>query len=213
MNIALLAVSWWSAGVWQWLSGLGAVGLLVLGFADNGPFLSTPAGGVDVLLILLAGGHPQSWAWYALAATTGEILGGYLTYRLAKAGSRKALEKKIGYAAAARLCQRFETNAFITLFTGAVLPPPFPFTSVLMTAGIMQCPPKTFLSGLTAGRALRYFATAWLSRLYGRQMIALLARNYRPALYTLIALAVTGGIGALVYFRYYRGRKRRGLDG
>lgn len=204
----LILSSWWS-GVWSWLWGLGGVGLVLLAFADNAPFLSSPAGSVDIFLILLAGGHPQSWAWYALAATTGEIAGGYVTYRASLAGSRKTLENNIGEATARRICQWFEKNAFITVFLGAILPPPFPFTSVLMAAGIMQCSGKTFLGALAAGRGVRYFATAWLARLYGRQMITLLARNYRPALYILISLAVIGGIAALMYFCYRRVRSRR----
>ncbi len=212
MNISMLPASWWS-GAWPWLQGLGSVGLILLAFADSAPFVDAPPGTLDVFLIVLSGSHPQSWAWYALMASAGEIMGGYFTYRVAQAGSRKALEKRIGEATAGKLYKQFEKRAFITLFTGAVLPPPFPFTPLLMAAGITQCPRKTFISALAAGRGLRYFATAWLARLYGRQMIALFARNYRPALYILISLAVAGGIGALIYFRYRRVRSRRGLDG
>jgi membrane protein YqaA with SNARE-associated domain len=208
MRGALLFASWWS-GVWSWLWGLGGVGLVMLAVADNAPFLSSPAGSVDIFLILLAGGHPQSWAWYALAASAGEIAGGYVTYRVSLAGSRKTLDKKIGEAATRRICQWFERSAFLTVFLGAILPPPFPFTSVLMAAGIMQYSSTMFITALTAGRGVRYFTTAWLARLYGRQMIALLARNYRPALYTLTSLALVGGIAGLIYWRV---RSRRGLD-
>lgn len=206
MNTSFLPAFSWSAGAWRWLWGLGGVGLILLGFADSAPFVDAPPGSLDVLLIMLCGSHPQSWALYALMAGLGEIIGGYITYRVTQAGSRKAFEKKIGQAAAARLYQRFEKSAFITVFTGALLPPPFPFTPLLMAAGITQCPQKTFISALAAGRGLRYFGVAWLARLYGRQMVALLARNYRPALYTLIALAVIGGIGGLIYFHRRRSR-------
>lgn len=211
MDITCLQASWWSASAWPWLWRLGTVGLVLLGFADNTPFVSAPPCSVELFLILLCGGHPQSWAWYALAATTGEILGGYMTYRFAQAGSRKALEMKIGEAAAGKLCKRFEEKAFVTVFAGAILPPPFPFEPVLMAAGIMQCPRKTFLSALVTARSLRYFGLAWLSRSYGRQIIALVSRNYRPAMYTLIALAVLGGIGAGLYF-YQRTHRHRRVD-
>lgn len=209
MDVEVLAASWWSAGAWSWLWRLGVVGLVLLGFADNAPFFSAPPCSVELFVILLCGGHPQSWARYALTASIGEIVGGYVTYRLARAGSRKALEKKIGEAATGKLCGRFEKSAFITVFAGAILPPPFPFTPVLMAAGIMQCPGKTFLCALPAGRGLRYFALAWLSRSYGRQLIAFVSRNYRAAMYTLIALAVLTGIGALIYYGYRRTHKDR----
>lgn len=212
MNKVLLSASWWSASAWGWLWHLGAVGLILLAFADNAPVFSSPAGSVDVFLILLCGGHPRSWAWYAVAASVGEIVGGYVTYRVSLAGSQKTLEKKIGEATAAKIWKWFEKSAFVTVFLGAILPPPFPFTSVLMAAGIMHCPRGTFLSALVTGRSLRYFGLAWLSRSYGRQIIALVARNYRPAMYTLIALAVLGGVGALIYFHHRNTHRNRGVD-
>ena len=92
------------------------------------------------------------------------------------------------------------------VFTGSILPPPFPFTSVLMAAGVMQYPRKKFLSALTAGRAVRFFAVAYVGGIYGRQMIGFFSRYYQPMLYVLVALAVMAGIGALVYFKWYRSR-------
>jgi membrane protein DedA with SNARE-associated domain len=75
-----------------------------------------------------------------------------------------------------------------------------------MAAGIMQYPRRKFLFALTAGRGVRFFAVAWLGRIYGRQMISFLARNYKPAMYFLIVLAVATGISTLVYFSWYRPR-------
>jgi len=195
--------------VWKWMHRLGGPGLILLGIADNAPFISTPAGSVDVFLILLAAHRQEWWAYYAFMATLGEVLGGYLTYRLSEKGGQQTLEKKVGKPRAEKIYKLFEKTGFITVFTGSILPPPFPFTSVLMAAGIMQYPRKKFFSALTAGRAVRYFAVAYLGRIYGRRMIAFFSRYYQPMLYILIALAVTAGIGALVYFKWYRPRAQR----
>jgi membrane protein DedA with SNARE-associated domain len=73
----------------------------------------------------------------------------------------------------------------------------------------MQYPRKEFFSALTAGRAVRYFGVAYLGRIYGRQVIGFFSRYYEPMLYILIALAVTAGIGALLYFKWYRLRVQR----
>ena len=82
--------------VWEWIHRLGGPGLILLGLADNAPFVSAPAGSVDVFVILLSAHRPQWWAYYAIMATVGEVLGGYLTYRLAKKGGQETLEKKVG---------------------------------------------------------------------------------------------------------------------
>jgi membrane protein DedA with SNARE-associated domain len=78
-----------------------------------------------------------------------------------------------------------------------------------MAAGIVQYPRKKFFSALTTGRAVRYFAVAYLGRIYGRRMIGFFSRYYHPMLYLLIILAVTAGIGTLVYFKWYRPRAQR----
>ena len=194
--------------VWKWIRRLGGPGLLLLGIGDNAPF-GVPAGSVDVGVILFSAHHGW-WAYfYALMATVGEVLGGYLTYHLAEKGGQKTLEKKVGKPRAEKIYKPFEKRGFMTVFTGSVLPPPFPFTSVLMAAGIMQYPRKKFFSALTAGRALRFLADAYLGRIYGQRMIDFFSRHYRPTLYFLIGLAVMTGIGALVYYKWYRPRAQR----
>lgn len=195
--------------VWKWIHRLGGPGLILLGIADNAPFISAPAGSVDVFLILLSAHRHEWWAYYAFMATVGEVLGGYLAYRVAEKGGQETLEKKVGKLRAEKVYKHFEKRGFMTVLTGSILPPPFPFTSVLMAAGIMQYPRKKFLSALMAGRALRFFAVAYLGRIYGQQMISFFSRHYRPTMYVLIALAVTAGIGALVYFKWYRPKAQR----
>src|SRR5271157_4515931 len=81
------------------------------------------------------------------------------------------LGKKVGKPRAEKLYKRFEKGGFLTVFVGSILPPPFPFTPVLMAAGIMQYPRKQFFSALSAGRAVRYLVTAYLGRIYGQRVI------------------------------------------
>jgi len=195
--------------VWTWIQGLGGLGLILLGLADNTPFVSAPPGSEDVFLILLSAHHPHWWLYYAFMATVGEVLGGYLGYRLAAKGGQETFEKKVGKPRAEKIYKYFEKRGYLTVFTGSVLPPPFPFSPVVMAAGVMQYPRKKFLSALLAGRAARFFAVAFLGRVYGQQMIAVFSRHYQFLLYLLIAVLVTAGVGALVYFKLYRPKHRR----
>lgn len=189
---------------WNWIRRLGAFGLVLLGVADNAPFISAPPGSMDLAVILLCMHQPRWWALYAFLATVGEVLGGYITYRVAEKGGRQMLEKKLGKSRAGKLYKLYEKRGFITVFAGTILPPPFLFTSILMAAGVMQYPRKKFLSALSMGRSVRFFGEAWLGRIYGRQMIDFFSRNYKLALHALIAAAVAGGIAAIVYFKWIK---------
>ena len=199
--------------VWTWIQGLGGLGLILLGLADNTPFVSAPPGSEDVFLILLSAHHPHWWLYYAFMATVGEVLGGYLGYRLAAKGGQETFEKKVGKPRAEKIYKHFEKRGYVTVFTGSVLPPPFPFSPVVMAAGVMQYPRKKFLSALFAGRAARFLTVAFLGRVYGQQMVAFFSRHYRPMLYVLISVAAAAGIGVLVYFKWYRPRQNPGDGG
>ena len=207
MRMGILSVIIVAASVWKWIHRLGGPGLFLLGMGDNAPF-GVPAGSVDVCIILFSAHHGWWVYYYASMATAGEVLGGYLTYRLSKKGGQETLEKKIGKPRAEKLYNHFAKHGFMTVFLGSILPPPFPFTSVLMAAGVMQYPRKKFVSALTAGRAVRFFADAFLGRIYGQKMIDFFSRHYRPAMYALIALAVAAGVGALVYYKWYRPKRQ-----
>jgi membrane protein YqaA with SNARE-associated domain len=165
---------------------------------------------VDTFLILLCAGSHELWAFYAFMATAGEVIGGYLTYQISEKGGKQTLEKKVGKARAEKVYQKFQKHGFITVFGGAIAPPPFPFTPVPMAAGIMQYPRKKFFLALAAGRSVRFFTEAFLGRLYGPQMIAFFSSHYQEAMYTLIALAVAAGIGGLIYYQHTHARKKAG---
>jgi len=200
----LVLLSARSDAVWKWLHRLGGPGLVLLGIADNLPFGSAPAGSVDIFVIVLSAHQPHWWAYYAVMATVGEVLGGYLTYRLAEKGGQQTLEKKVGKSRAEKLYKAFEKRGAFTIFSGAILPPPFPFTPVVMAAGVLQYPHRKFFAALTAGRAARFLIAAYFGRAYSEQMIGFVSHYYHPMMYLLIAVTITAGIGAAVYFIWYR---------
>jgi membrane protein YqaA with SNARE-associated domain len=193
--------------VWSWVHRLGGPGLILLGIADNS--LVPMPGSMDVFVILLAAHRRNWWPYYAFMATLGAVLGGYITYRLAEKGGEETLEKKIGKARAQKVYERFEKHGFTTVFIGTILPPPFPTVPFLMAAGVLHYPRKNFLLAVSTGRALRFFAVAYVGRTYGHFIISTLDRYYRPMLYSLIALAVVAAVVSLVYAKWYRPRTQR----
>lgn len=189
-------------GVWTWIHRLGGPGLILLGLIDNS-VIPIP-GGMDIFVILLSAHRRGWWLYYALMAVVGAVLGGYLTYRLAEKGGEETLEKEIGKDRAKGVYDKFKKRGFATVAVSAVLPPPFPMVPVLMAAGVLQYPRKKFVVALSIGRAVRFFVVALLGRMYGTAIVSSLRNYYKPVLYTLIALAVTGTVAALVYFKWYR---------
>lgn len=187
-----------SVTIWSWLERLGGAGLILLGLADNSP-LPIP-GGMDALTIILSAHQRGWWPYYAAMATIGGIVGGYVTYALAREGGKEGLEKRMSRKKAQRLHNAFNKFGFWSLFIPGLLPPPVPFSPFVIAAGALSYPRKNFLLAVGTARAIRYGALAYLGSRYSRQIFGFFREYYQPIFWTLLALAIVGGIAAMIYF-------------
>ena len=190
--------------VWSRLRHLGGVGLVLLGLADNS-IVPLP-GSMDVLTIVLAAHHTQLWWYYAFMATVGAVIGGYITYGLARKSGKEAFERKLSKRTAENVFKRFERWGFFAVAVPALLPPPFPIVPFLLAAGAMQYSRKKFVSALTLGRGIRFTLVAGLGAIYGRHIVRFFSRYYEPALIALIGLSVIAGVFSLIQYYRYKNR-------
>src|SRR5262249_19173481 len=90
----------------RWLTCLGGPGLNLLRIADNSG-IPLP-GSTDIATILLAAHHREMWLYYAGMATAGAVLGGYLTFRMARKGGKATLEKRFSQSKIKKVYAIFE---------------------------------------------------------------------------------------------------------
>ncbi|MGC2517446.1 MAG: VTT domain-containing protein [Terriglobales bacterium] len=184
----------------RWLIHLGGPSLILLGLVDNS-VIPLP-GSTDIVTILLAAHHREPWGYYAIMATAGALIGGYLTYRMARKGGKETLEKRFSKRTTKKVYAIFERWGFAAVAIPALLPPPFPIVPMLLAAGAMQYPTKKFLTALAVGRGLRFIILAYLGYHYGRHIVKFFALYYWPVLIALIAFSALGGLYGL--FEYKR---------
>jgi len=188
----------------HWMFHLGGIGLIPLGLLDNSPI---PLPGImDVATILLAGRQQQLWLYYAVMATVGSVMGGFVTYRLARKGGKEALERRFARRKVDRICEIFERWGFSAIAIPAFLPPPVPMVPFLLAAGAMQYPARKFLVALTLGRIARYMVLGYLAARYGRQIIAFISKHGHPVAVGIVLLI--GIAGAMGYY-FWSGSKRK----
>ena len=188
-----------TASLFRWLRHLGAPGLIPLGILDNS-VVPLP-GSVDVLVVVLSAGQREWWPYYAVMATTGGVLGGYLTYRLARAEGKGRLAKRLKRAQMAKVHGAFDRWGFFAIAVPALLPPPFPMTPFLIAAGAAQYSRNKFILALFLGRGARYTALAALAALYGRQVL-----NYFAEHAVAVILVATAVVAMGIAFAILRGR-------
>ena len=190
----------------RWLIHLGGPSLILMGLVDNS-VIPLP-GGTDIVTILLAAHHPNLWVYYAIMATAGALVGGYLTYRMARKGGKETLEKRFSKKKVNKIYSIFERWGFASVAISALLPPPFPIVPMLLAAGAMQYPTRKFLTALAVGRGIRFTILAYLGVRYGRHIVKFFAQYYWPVLIVLLAFSVLGGLYGL--FEYKRRQKSSG---
>lgn len=178
----------------SWLERLGGLGLILLGLADNS--VVPMPGSMDALTIVLSAHQKSWWPYYAIMATIGGIVGAYVTYGLGFKSGEQALEKKLPKKKAERIYRLFKKYGFGSLFVPALLPPPVPYSPFLIVAGALKYPKRKFLVAVGTARAIRYGLLAWLGSMYSKQIFGFFHAYYKPLFWTLIGLAVIGGIAA-----------------
>ena len=191
---------------WRWIMHLRGAGQIVVGLADNS-VIPLP-GSLDVFTIYLAASAPRYWPYYAVMATLGALVGGYITYLLAREGGKEAVERRFNKKKAEKLFKRFEKHGIRAISLPALLPPPFPMVPFLIAAGALQYPQKKFIGALALGRGARFTILAWLGAHYGTAITGFFHRYYEPTLFVLIGFSVIGSILALA--EYFKHRKPKG---
>lgn len=189
----------------RWIFHLGGLGFIPLGLLD-GSVIPLP-GSMDVLTIILSARQHELWFYYALMATVGSVIGGYVTYQLARKGGTETLERKFPAKKLKKVYRIFGRWGFGAIAIAALLPPPTPMVPFLVAAGTMQYSVKKFLVALTLGRIVRYSLLAYLAAHYGHQVLTVITQHGHPVLITVAGL-ITAGMAVLIFF-LVRKRKRR----
>jgi len=169
-----------------WLFHLGGLGLIPLGVLDNS--LIPLPGTMDVATIVLSARQEQLWLYYALMATAGTVIGGFVTYRIARKGGKQVLESRFSSVRVDKVCEIFGRWGFGSIAISASLSPPVPIVPFLLASGATQYPVEEFLLALTLGRISRYMILAYLSARYGKQIIALITEHGHPVALTVIVV-------------------------
>ena len=170
---------------------LGLVGLFLMSALDSS-FLVLPFGN-DLLLIVLVSSNRESWIWlfYVLVSAIGSVVGVFVIDLIMRKAGEKGLERFVSAKRIEKLKAKLENKGGITVFIATLIPPPFPFTPVVMTASALQSPRGKLLTAVFLGRLVRFGIEGVLAIYFGRQMIAFLNSDVVTyVVYALIGIAI-----------------------
>src|SRR5713101_2567939 len=167
------------------LRHLGGVGVFILAALDSS--VLPTLGAVDALTIVLAARHPELWPYYAMcgAARQARSDGASVAYRLSGVG---VLHRRIKGAVFDRVTAFLKRFGSLALSLAALLPPPFPTSAFVLSAGATRYRFIEFVQSFGTGRACRFALLAYLASVFGRRSVA------RAWAHTLVLVAAFGGV-------------------
>jgi len=152
--------------------------------------------GNDLLLIALLTARKPGVIWivYVAACAFGSMLGTLVDDLMTRKAGEKGLRRFVSPHRIEQLKARIEKHAGWVVFTATLLPPPFPYTPVIMTAAALQFSRKKLLLVAFAGRLLRFTIVALLALFFGKKLLVL-TRNSKvmeSIVFVMLGIAVIG---------------------
>ena len=170
---------------------LGIFGLFLMSALDSS-FLVLPFGN-DLLLIALVSRNRESLIWiaYVIVSAIGSVVGVFFVDLVMRKAGETGLERFVSRKRIDKLKAKLENKGGITVFVATLIPPPFPFTPVVITASALQSPRGKLLIAVFLGRLVRFGIEAVLALYFGRQLIAFIDSDVVTYIvYALIGIAV-----------------------
>ena len=176
----------------------GGAGLLLVAFFDSSvlsfPFVT------DALMIELSMSRPARMPYYATMAALGSLAGCIWLYLLAKKGGEAYFRRQAGKTAE-KTKRWVQSNAFLSAFIPAILPPPFPFKVFVLAEGVFQVPLRTFSGSLLLGRGVRYFAEGILAVRYGAVVLQVMISHRAAFAFSIVVSLLVLYLATRLVFR------------
>ncbi|MFN0107476.1 MAG: YqaA family protein [Blastocatellia bacterium] len=200
MKIFLLGIGSALKSLQATLLGLGALGILAIGFIDAA---SIPLpGGPDVVVMALSHANHSMMPLYVLAAVVGSTAGSLVLYFAARKGGEAVL-RKFSAEKRERVEDLLDRYDILAMLLASVLPPPFPFKLFVLSAGAFKMQLWRFVAALVAGRGFRFLLEGWLAVKYGEQATDIFKNHYPK-----IGLGIAAAILVIYLFNNLLRRRR-----
>ena len=185
-------------------------GILTLAALDSTLFFWLPFG-VDAATVVYSMRDRAPWWAVALLAAAGSMAGALTTFWMGRKVGDAGLERfaSAGNLASARQRITKKTHSGV-LATLSLVPPPFPFTPIVLAAGALDVKAGPFFATLAACRFARFGVEAYLGHRYGSRTLEWIESPLVETLvFAFLALGVVLTTVALVRIARSPARSRR----
>ena len=179
--------------------------MLFLGILDSTVVFFLPLG-IDAVVILMAARHADKAWQYPLLAAAGSVIGSAVTYWAGRKIGEHGLSRFITQRRLDLARTYLRRNGAFAVAALALIPPPFPFTPFVLTAGALHFSRMRLFPLLAIARLARFGVEAALAVKYGTELVRWMESDgFKVAIGVFIGIAVVGtAVSAFVLIRRTR---------
>ena len=179
---------------WLFSFFLSTWGVAILAALDSSVLFSLPFA-LDVAVIILVAQHRALFWLYPLIVIPASLVGAASTYWVGRKLGEEGLERFVHSRRLKNVKRRVHHAGAIALAALNLLPPPFPFTAVLLMSGALGVDARRFFLTLAGVRVVRFGLDAVLALYYGTVIVSWLeSETVRTIAGALIVLVVVGAV-------------------
>ncbi len=177
---------------------LSAGGLFGLAALESTLFFWFPFGIDAAVIIMTVRQRDHAWQFPIIAAM-GSLLGTAVTYWMGRKIGESGLERYISSRTLQRAKTAVRKKGGVALALLGLVPPPFPFTGFVLTAGALEIEAARFLGTLAAVRLGRFTTEMLLAHRYGTSVLGWMKSDLvQDIVGGLIGLAIAGSLVSLI---------------
>jgi membrane protein YqaA with SNARE-associated domain len=184
------------------------LGIATLAALDSTPFFYLPLG-IDGAIVAASSQHP-SLAWiYGIVAVGASLGGAWVTFFLGARIGEPGLDRIVSGRRLRKVKRRVARRGAVLLAISDLIPPPFPFTLSILTAGALSVNRNRFFGTLGLVRILRFGSESMLGAAYGVQIFRW--TQYEWLRRSAWILVIAGFLAGLVSAGRFVRKKERGV--
>ncbi len=187
-------------GLTRWLFGffLSTWGIAVLAALDSSVLFSVPFA-LDAAIVVLAAQHRALFWLYPLIVIPFSLLGAGTTYWIGLKIGEEGLQHFVPRQRLKRIHHRVRNSGAFALAALDLIPPPFPFTPVILVSGALDVAARDFFITLAGVRVIRFGGEAVLALVYGDVIVSWLQSETVRTIAGILFVLVLIGAGFSAY--------------
>ena len=184
-------------------------GIAGLAALDSSILFSLPFA-LDAAVVILSAQHRDLFWLYPLIVVPSSLLGAATTYWIGVKLGEEGLQHLVAAQRLERIQGRVRNSGAFALAALDLIPPPFPFTPVILVSGALDVDPRKFFLTLAAVRVVRFGGESVLALVYGGAIVASLESETVRTIAGLLFVLLLVGAGISSYRLMRSTSKRRG---